>query len=140
MALVKQTTPYELLFRLKPDGTVASHARFRTQILEDGETVHDTEGHALTLVQAAAAGFPLETILNELQIATATELETKKEELATTSANLQTKTAELEQKTTELTTTTAKVTQLEAKVVELEAALEEATKPPPETPIEGTAK
>jgi hypothetical protein len=82
VSLIEQTTPYELLFRIKPDGYVISHARFRTQIIKDGVVLSDHPGPALTLEQAAAAGFPLDTLLSEVHLATAKALDAERVESA----------------------------------------------------------
>lgn len=65
MALIKEVTPYRAECRCKPDGSTAWCFQFRQRILEDGVLIPgtDTEGPALTAIQAQSLGFPLAKVL-----------------------------------------------------------------------------
>lgn len=120
--LTERRTPYELLFRISPDGVVSSHAAFRNEIFRDGVRVSEIAENAMTMQQAAAQGFPLETILSEIHIATDTMLKDREAELAVATSSIKQLEQEKQQVTTERNAAAAKV-------VELTKQIEELTKP-----------
>ena len=70
MPIFAETTkPYEFLVRWNASGTLAgAHVSFRTITTKDGVVIADDPDAVQTVSVGGSAGFPLATILSQLQI------------------------------------------------------------------------
>lgn len=101
--LTKNVFPYEFFARW--DETTGAlkgfHFKTITSILEDGKVISAVESDALTPALAAAAGFPLATIIDNLNDAALSSVRELEAETATLKADFEKLNAELKAKNAE---------------------------------------
>ncbi len=96
MAITKTNQPYEFLVRWNNGTLAGAHVRFLETLTEDGVVLSQKEGNAQPVSLAGEAGFPIEDILDGLQVQAITERDAALAAKATAEAALTAKQAEMD--------------------------------------------
>lgn len=117
MAITKTNQPYEFLVRWNNGTLAGAHIRFLETLTEDGVVLSQKEGNAQPVSLAGEAGFPIDDILDGLQVQAITERDAALAAKATAEAALTAKQTELG--TTLATAQAAHAAELAAKATEI---------------------